>query len=117
VGLLAAALLLVNNLRDIPTDASTGKRTLAVRVGDRATRVLYALLLLAAFAAPVLGVLTGGLHAWALLMLAAAPLSVPLLVAVRGALGRELIPTLVGTARLHLVTGVLLTTGLALSHP
>jgi hypothetical protein len=64
-----------------------------------------------------LGVLTGVLHSWALLMLVAAPMSAPLLVEVRRALGRDLIPTLVGTARLHLVAGALLTTGLALSHP
>ena len=41
VGFLACALLVVNNLRDIPTDTASGKRTLAVRIGDRATRVLY----------------------------------------------------------------------------
>src|SRR5205823_13816450 len=41
VGLLATALLVVNNLRDIPTDAVSGKRTLAVRIGDQRTRVMY----------------------------------------------------------------------------
>ena len=50
VGLLACALLVVNNLRDIPTDSQSGKRTLAVRLGDAWTRVLYAGLILATFA-------------------------------------------------------------------
>ena len=51
VGFLATALLVVNNLRDIPTDAVAGKRTLAVRMGDGPTRVLYVALVGAAFAA------------------------------------------------------------------
>src|SRR3954469_731818 len=49
VGLLATALLIVNNLRDIPTDAVAGKRTLAVRIGDRVTRIMYAACLAVAF--------------------------------------------------------------------
>ena len=48
VGFLATALLVVNNLRDIPGDTASGKRTLAVRLGDRSTRVLYVSLLVGA---------------------------------------------------------------------
>src|SRR5690606_13220575 len=53
MGLLAVALLVVNNLRDIPTDTAAGKRTLAVRLGDARTRVLYRGLLVAAPVAAV----------------------------------------------------------------
>ena len=52
-GCLASALLVVNNLRDIPTDAASGKKTLAVRLGDARTRWLYAGLLVGAFVAGV----------------------------------------------------------------
>ena len=50
IGLLAVALMLTNNLRDIPTDVIAGKRTLAVRLGDRGTRLLYTAAVLAPFA-------------------------------------------------------------------
>jgi 1,4-dihydroxy-2-naphthoate octaprenyltransferase len=113
VGLLATALLVVNNLRDIPTDAVSGKRTLAVRIGDEATRALYAAMLLGAFAAvPVLAIR----RPWALLALLAVPLAWRPLRAiaaeVRGAL---LVPVLVATARLQLVFGLTLAAGLAMS--
>ncbi|WP_449278354.1 1,4-dihydroxy-2-naphthoate polyprenyltransferase [Leucobacter sp. GX24907] len=54
VGLFAVAVLVVNNLRDIPTDRLAGKKTLAVRIGDRATRILYVLCLLLPFAVPAI---------------------------------------------------------------
>ena len=57
LGFLAVAILLANNLRDIPTDAATGKRTLAVRLGERRTRTLYRSCMVAAFATIVLGVI------------------------------------------------------------
>jgi len=113
-GLLAVDVLLVNNLRDIPTDAATGKRTLAVRIGDPASRRLYAVVLAAAYASVAAGVAVRALPVPALLALLALPLARgPLTVVARGR-GRELVAGLIATTRLHLVTGVLLTAGLAL---
>ena len=59
MGFLAVAILVANNLRDIPTDAAAGKRTLAVRLGDRRTRDLYRTCVVAAFAVVALGVAVG----------------------------------------------------------
>jgi 1,4-dihydroxy-2-naphthoate polyprenyltransferase len=109
VGFLACALLVVNNLRDIPTDQVAGKRTLAVRIGDRRTRVLYAVLVSGAF---VLATLCALWRWGALATLAALPLGVTVGVVLRGALGRQLIPVLAATARLQLVFGVLFAAGL-----
>jgi 1,4-dihydroxy-2-naphthoate octaprenyltransferase len=112
VGLLAVALLVVNNLRDIPGDTTSGKRTLAVRVGAPATRVLYASVVLTPFA------IAAGLAAsrgWSWLALLALPLAVlPVRRVLAGQEGRDLIAVLVGTARLQLVFGALLAAGLAL---
>jgi 1,4-dihydroxy-2-naphthoate octaprenyltransferase len=103
VGLLATAILVVNNLRDIPTDAAAGKRTLAVRLGERGTRRLYAALLVGA-AASVGGL--GAIRPRALLLLAVF-LPLPFLVqTVNRSAGPELIPCLVRTAELHLLFGV-----------
>ena len=113
VGLLACALLVANNLRDIPTDATSGKRTLAVRLGQGRTRVLFALLLVAPFTVLVALALTG--HRWSLLGLLAAPLAAAPLRRVRaGAAGRDLIPVLRDTGRLQLAYAVLLGIGLAI---
>jgi 1,4-dihydroxy-2-naphthoate octaprenyltransferase len=114
IGALASALLVANNLRDIPGDAASGKRTLAVRLGDRATRVLYAALLAVAAVAVVVAAFA---HVTALLALAAFWLARPPLKAVTGgARGRDLVPVLAGTGRLELVYAVLLTAGFALSR-
>jgi 1,4-dihydroxy-2-naphthoate octaprenyltransferase len=78
VGLLVSAILVVNNIRDIETDRRAGKRTLAVRLGRERTRVLFAAMVGAAFVAPVVVWLAGGLSAWLLLTLAALPLVPPL---------------------------------------
>ncbi len=78
VGLLAAAILVVNNIRDIDTDRRAGKRTLAVKLGRRRARRLFAIMVAAAFAAPVAIWAAGGLTAWILLSLAAAVIAVPL---------------------------------------
>ena len=113
-GCLACALLVVNNLRDIPTDRGVGKRTLAVRLGDRATRWLYLGLLIASMAVVVVLGATG--RPWALLGLAGAVVAVPAVKAIRGgAAGRSLIPVLGATGRVQLATGLLTALGLALS--
>ena len=112
VGLLACALLVANNLRDIPTDEATGKRTLAVVLGDRRTRILYAAC--AALPYPIT-LAVAAPHPWVLLALLSAPLSVPPTQTVlRGATGPQLIPVLGGTGRLQLAYGLLLAVGLAL---
>lgn len=113
-GCLATAILVVNNLRDAPTDALAGKRTLAVRLGLPAARAQYALLLALSFAAAPALLLLGLGRAWVMLPLLAGPLAVkPLLLVLRGS-GRALNEALAGTARLHLVVGALLALGLAL---
>ena len=110
VGLLAVALLVVNNLRDIPGDTTSGKRTLAVRVGAPATRNLYTVCVLApfAFAAGIAAIRLG-----ALLALAALPVALPPIRRVRaGAAGRDLIPVLGDTGRTQLAFGLLLAVGI-----
>jgi 1,4-dihydroxy-2-naphthoate octaprenyltransferase len=113
IGLLSVALLVVNNLRDIEGDAAVGKRTLAVLLGDRGTRVAFALLPAVAFAVVVA---IGVTRPWALLALVAVPLAVPpVRTVLSGGRGPALITALQGTGLLTLATGVLLGAGLALS--
>ncbi len=113
VGLLSVALLVVNNLRDIAGDAVVGKRTLAVLLGERATRLFYVGLLAGAFAVVVA---IGVVRPQALLALLAAPLAVPpSRVVLSGGRGPALIAALQATGLLTLATGVLLAAGLALS--
>jgi 1,4-dihydroxy-2-naphthoate octaprenyltransferase len=105
VGSLTTALLVVNNLRDIPGDAANGKRTLAVKMGDGPTRQLY-LALLAAAAIATLAVVP--LRPWVLLAFIAAAIAVRPVQTVRsGATGRALVPALIDTGRLELVFGIL----------
>jgi 1,4-dihydroxy-2-naphthoate polyprenyltransferase len=112
VGLAAVALLVVNNLRDIPTDAASAKLTLAVRLGDGGTRLLYQ----AVVAGIVLGILALGLtRPWALLGLVGALAWWPPVAAIRaGARGPALIGVLGATGRAQLLTGLTLALGLAL---
>ena len=115
VGALTTAILVVNNLRDIPTDAAAGKRTLAVILGARATTVEYAGLLLAAFVVPV-ALVAAGWSVAVLLPLLTVPLALPLLGTVRTfSEPRQLNPILRATARLALVHGLLFATGLAVA--
>ena len=118
MGFLAVAILEANNLRDIPTDEAAGKRTLAVRLGGRRTRVLFRALIVAAFATVAAGVAVGiaaerlGMSQWALLALAAWPLAIRPMEVAGKADGTELIPVLVGTALLQVAFGALLALGL-----
>ena len=114
VGAVASAILVANNLRDIPTDEASGKRTLAVRLGDKGTRAFYLALL-----AVSLGCLGGiaGTHPWALLGLAAYALMVrPVRVLTSGATGRDLVPVLAATGIFELAYAVLLGLGMVLSQ-
>jgi len=113
VGFLVTAILVVNNLRDIPTDRAAGKRTLAVRLGDRGTRWQYACLVLGAYAVPVGLWAAGGRGPLILLPLLTLFIAVPLLRTVlEGTAGAALNPVLKGTGRLHLLYGLLLAAGL-----
>jgi len=112
VGSLACALLAVNNIRDIPTDRVSGKRTLAVRLGERRSRWLYVLLVDGAFVAVVF---CAAATPWALLGLVALPFAWrPITVVLGGGSGRQLIAALAGTGRLQLAYGLLFSVGLAL---
>ena len=112
VGLLACALLVINNLRDIPTDSQTGKRTLAVVLGERRTRVLYVDCMLLPFCVAIALAPASPLS---LLALAALPFAfVPVRAVLRGAAGRGLIVALGQTGRLQLAFGALFTLGLAI---
>ena len=111
-GFLACALLVTNNLRDIPGDTEVGKRTLAVRLGDRRTRFLYVGFLGATFVAiAITGVLSGG----AFIGLIALPIARrPVTAISSGASGRDLIAVLGDTGRLQLAVGALTSIGVVL---
>ena len=110
-GLLSCALLMINNLRDIDSDAEVGKRTLAVMLGDARSRTVYVASLLVPFAVALAMTPARPLAA---LTVIALPLAVGPIKAVRsGASGRALITALGQTGRLQLVFGAALTVGLA----
>jgi 1,4-dihydroxy-2-naphthoate octaprenyltransferase len=113
-GCLACALLVVNNLRDIPTDRDVGKRTLAVRLGDARTRWLYVGLLAVAWV--LLIVIAAVDRPLALLGLAGVAVALPAVKAIRsGAKGGALIPVLGATGKVQLITGLLAAAGIAIS--
>jgi 1,4-dihydroxy-2-naphthoate octaprenyltransferase len=114
VAMLVTAILVVNNLRDIATDRVAGKRTLAVRLGQRGTRIEYLLLVGAAYLVPVIAWLAFGAPLSFLLPLLTLPLAIKLLRVVFTQEGRPLNAALAGTGRLHLVFGVLWGVGIAL---
>lgn len=113
VGFLACALLVANNLRDREVDASIGKVTLAVRLGDRRTRLLYGCLL---YGGLMCGSLCALYRPWALLILVASMFVVgPVRTVLGGARGTDLIGILGATSRVQWIAGVMLGLGLALS--
>ena len=114
IGLLAAAILVVNNIRDIETDRRAGKRTLAVKLGRDRARTLFAVMMVLAFLVPPL--LVPALSAWVLLALVALPLAPPLVrtVATRTD-GPALNGALAGTGKLLAVYSLLLAAGVLLS--
>jgi 1,4-dihydroxy-2-naphthoate octaprenyltransferase len=115
VGFLATALLVVNNLRDIPTDAIAGKRTLAVRLGERRTRILYVGLLAATFTVVPMVAGWGLRPAAALAFVAVVLCRRPAQIVLGGADGPALIPVLGATGRVQLVFGALFALGLLIS--
>jgi 1,4-dihydroxy-2-naphthoate octaprenyltransferase len=112
MGSFACALLAINNIRDRALDAPAGKKTLAVRLGDRRARYFFAALISLGYIATLaLG------NIWVLLTLLTLPLSAPLIRGVLGtAQGRDLIPFLAKTGKLQLQFSLLLSAALVLSH-
>ncbi len=118
VGLLAAAILVVNNVRDLETDRRAGKRTLAVRLGRGRARGLYVAMVYGAFVCALLPWLLGSdeLSAWLGLALLALPLAVPVVGIVRSRTdGPSLNGALARTGMLQLVFCALLSAGILAS--
>jgi 1,4-dihydroxy-2-naphthoate octaprenyltransferase len=114
-GLLITAILVVNNLRDIQTDRQTGKRTLAVIIGDRRSRIEYVLLLAIAYTIPVILWLGGWMSAWVLLPFLSLPMALPLMhIMWKSPVDPGLNQALAKTAKLTLIYSLLLSLGLIL---
>ncbi|PDV98175.1 1,4-dihydroxy-2-naphthoate polyprenyltransferase [Candidatus Chloroploca asiatica] len=114
VAMLVTAIIVVNNLRDAPTDRKAGKRTLAVIFGERFARIEYAVLVIGAYLLVPLLWVVGGASPFVLLAWLSLPLAVPMLRLMSRGHGRELNLALRGTGRLHMVFGLLLAVGLLL---
>ncbi|MGO4857584.1 1,4-dihydroxy-2-naphthoate polyprenyltransferase [Arthrobacter sp. 2MCAF14] len=113
-GLIACALLMANNVRDIPTDTAAGKRTLAVRLGDRHARESYVLMLAVAI---LLVVILAPTKPWMLIVLLLIPACLmPAWLMVNGRKRKSLIPVLKQTGMINLGYSVLFSLGLILSH-
>jgi 1,4-dihydroxy-2-naphthoate polyprenyltransferase len=116
VGLLASAILVVNNVRDLETDRRAGKRTLAVRLGRARTRTLYTAMLVGAFVLVPLPWLLGSMTAWLLLPWLAIPLAIPLVKIVRTRVdGPSLNGALAKTGALQLLFCLLFSAGILAS--
>ena len=112
IGLIACALLMVNNIRDIPTDSVVGKHTLAVLLGESRARAVFAAMVLLPL---LLGAAAWWWYPWALLVLALAPVGVVLARPVlRGERGLALIPVLRNTGFYEIAYAVVLGIGLVL---
>ena len=110
MGSLSCALLAINNIRDRAQDELVGKRTLAVRLGDRGSRVFFVLLLVSAY---IFAALTG--HIWVLLTLITVPMAYFISKKVlQGATGSQLIPLLGSTGKLQLLFAITFAGSLAL---
>ncbi len=116
VGFLATAILVVNNLRDIDTDRATGKKTLAVRLGVRGTRIEYLSLLISSYLVPLLMILWGAASLWVGLTWLSIPLAVTLWRQITHQHGRALNATLAGTARLELIYALLFSAGMVVGR-
>ena len=117
VGATGTMILVVNNLRDLETDARAGKQTLVVRFGRAFGRAEYVALLIVALAMPVTMVALGWARWPALLALLATPLAWPPLSRVLRTTGAALNPALGTTARFQAAFGLLLSLGAWLGHP
>jgi 1,4-dihydroxy-2-naphthoate octaprenyltransferase len=116
VGLLASAILVVNNVRDLETDRRAGKRTVAVRIGRERTRALYGAMLAGAFLLAPAPWLIGSMSAWLLLCWLAIPLAARVAGVVRTRVdGPSLNGALAGTGRLQLVFCLLYAAGILAS--
>jgi 1,4-dihydroxy-2-naphthoate octaprenyltransferase len=115
VGFLITAILVVNNLRDIATDRTAGKQTLAVRLGARGARWEYTICLAAAYLIPLIFILFGWLPPWSGLYWLSLPWALRLVQDVWRDQGRLLNKALAGTGRLTLIFGIFISLGLVLA--
>ena len=112
VGTLSCAILAINNLRDLPQDKLVGKRTMAVRIGEKNTRVFFMLLL---FTAQITALAAAGINPLALITLICAPITYRVVKQVlNGAVGSDLIEVLSKTAKLQLLMAILLAAALGI---
>jgi 1,4-dihydroxy-2-naphthoate octaprenyltransferase len=115
IGLLSVAILIVNNYRDIDTDVKAGKRTLAVRMGRRATRVQYGMTLGLAYSVPIAQYFWG-FSPWICLPLLTIPIGIIRMRQFLTLSGKDLNPVLENTAKLLILFGGLYTLGLAMQE-
>ena len=115
VGLIACLLLMVNNIRDIPTDLAAGKRTVAVRLGDRRSRVLLVVTAALALFVPIVGAASGSMPALAALSAVTGLVAIRPLRLALSARGRALVPVLIGISRFDLAFAAVLSTAFLVS--
>lgn len=116
MGMLITAILVVNNLRDIDTDAGAGKKTLAVRLGVTGTRLEYSFCIFGAYVVLLCIWIVGMESAWIYLVLLSSPLALSLVRKVWYERGRDLNPALARTGQLALLYSVLFSTGVLIPY-